>query len=149
MTNYHIGIDLGATSGRIVLGCKNQHNTFDIEVVHRFENRLTQIDGHWCWDIHALWHEIIEGCRKAACKGVNIVSIGVDTWGVDVVMIDKNGEIIGQPIAYRDPYTTGVPERVFREMSREDIYAVTGIQTMEINTLFQFICTLKTSGICY
>ena len=137
MTNYHIGIDLGATSGRVVLGCKNKSNTLDIEVIHRFENKLTEADGHWHWDIHALWREIVAGCRKAAQRGVNIVSIGVDTWGVDVVMIGKNGEILGLPIAYRDPYTIGVPERVFREMSREDIYAVTGIQTMDFNTLFQ------------
>ena len=137
MNNYHIGIDLGATSGRVVLGCKNRHNTFDIEVIHRFENRLTQADGHWRWDIDALWHEIIEGCRKAAQRGVHIVSVGVDTWGVDVVLFGKDGKRLCQPIAYRDPYTTGVPERIFREMSCEDIYAITGIQTMEINTLFQ------------
>lgn len=134
--NYHIGIDLGATSGRVVLG-NIEGDQVCIEILHRFDNHLTSLRGHVWWDICAIWREILEGCRKAAQKGVNIVSIGVDTWGVDVVLVGKDGNILSQPIAYRDPYTTGVPEHVFQEMSREEIYAITGIQTMNFNTLFQ------------
>ena len=141
MKHHFIGIDLGATSGRVVLvsldRCEGNTSRIGMEVLRRFDNPIIKTGEHFYWDIYALWSEIKEGLRAAAGLGVEIDSIGVDTWGVDVVWIGKDGTILGQPVSYRDPYTQGVPEKVFDHIPRHGLYRRTGIQTLNFNTLFQ------------
>ncbi len=141
MKHNFIGIDLGATSGRVVLvsldRCEDGISHIGMKVLRRFDNPIIKTGEHFYWDIYALWSEIKEGLRTAAEMGGTIDSIGVDTWGVDIVWIGKDGTILGQPIAYRDPYTQGTPEKVFDHISRHELYCRTGIQTLNFNTLFQ------------
>lgn len=135
---YFLAFDLGATSGRAVIGHVSPSGDVSLTEVHRFPNHLLQQDGHLYWDIDALWTNIKTGLTKAAQTGLPIESVGIDTWGVDVLFIGKDGHPLGKPYAYRDQQTVGMPERFFREvMSSEELYARTGIQVMNINTLFQ------------
>ncbi len=106
--------------------------------IHRFSNTMIHKDGHIYWDWAQLWQEIKTGLTKAAQTGLEIESVGIDTWGVDVLFIGKDGQPLGNPYAYRDPQTGDAPERFFRDiMSSGELYARTGIQVMPINTLFQ------------
>ena len=89
------------------------------------------------WDIHALYEEILRGLSVAGGRGERIDSIGIDTWGVDFACVDPDGDLLGLPRAYRDPYTDGVPEEFFRTVPRESVYAKTGIQVMNFNSLYQ------------
>ena len=131
-----IAIDLGATSGRIVLG-KYTGDGIQMTEIHRFPNRITEISGRFYWDLWALWEEILTGLKKAAASGDKIESVGVDTWGVDFVLLGKDGHMLSQPRSYRDPYTSGVPDKFFSFIPREELYRRTGIQIMDFNTVFQ------------
>lgn len=131
-----IAIDLGATSGRIVLG-KYTGDAIQMTEIHRFPNRIVKVSGRSFWDLWALWDEILTGLGKAAASGEPVDSIGVDTWGVDFVLLGKDGHFLAQPRSYRDSYTSGAPEKFFRSIPREDLYRRTGIQIMDFNTVFQ------------
>ncbi|MDR1414642.1 MAG: rhamnulokinase [Odoribacteraceae bacterium] len=135
-TKFFLAIDLGATSGRAIIGALS-NNSLRLEELTRFPNTLVETGGHVYWNLRALYAEIIKALRKAAALGIHLESVGVDTWGVDVVFFNKEGKVLGKPYAYRDPHTNGAPERFFREISRERLYAMTGIQIMNFNTLFQ------------
>ena len=139
---HFLAFDLGATSGRAMLGSLSG-GTLELKEIHRFPNRILERDGHLFWDFDGLFSQIIEGLRKAALTGGEIRSIGIDTWGVDVVFFDEEGRPAGQPYCYRDPHTSGAPQRFFEEhIDRDSLYARTGIQVMDFNTLFQ-LETLK------
>jgi len=114
MNKNYIAIDLGATSGRVILATIDG-SAVTMNTLHRFATPLIEKDGKYYWDFQVLMSEIKEGLLKA--KGQDILSIGVDTWGVDVCPVDKNGNV-GNPRAYRDPYTTGVPEKFYEKMPR-------------------------------
>ena len=131
-----IGVDLGATSGRVILA-RAGDDRLRMEELHRFPNRMREIDGRVDWDIHALYEEILRGLSVAGGRRERIDSIGIDTWGVDFACVDPDGDLLGLPLAYRDPYTDGVPEEVFRTVPRESVYAKTGIQVMNFNSLYQ------------
>ena len=131
-----IGVDLGATSGRVILA-RAGDDRLRMEELHRFPNRMREIDGRFYWDIHALYEEILRGLSVAGGRGERIDSIGIDTWGVDFACVDPDGDLLGLPRAYRDPYTDGVPEEFFRTVPRESVYAKTGIQVMNFNSLYQ------------
>ena len=130
-----IGVDLGATSGRVILA-RAGDDRLRMEELHRFPNRMREIDGRFYWDIHALYEEILRGLSVAGGRGERIDSIGIDTWGVDFACVDPDGDLLGLPRAYRDPYTDGVSEEFFRTVPRESVYAKTGIQVMNFNSLF-------------
>ncbi|MCC8071603.1 MAG: rhamnulokinase [Bacteroidales bacterium] len=134
----HIAIDLGATSGRVILSTIVDNN-YSEEVVHRFPNRLVTdaATGHVSWDIHALWVEILQGLKMVGDRGVEPQTMSVDTWGVDIVLFDKEGNMVQPPYAYRDPHTTGIPDLYHRHHSREWLWEKTGIEEMNINTLYQ------------
>lgn len=129
-------IDLGATSGRIVIG-KYTGDSIQMTEIHRFQNNIIRVGERSYWDLWGLWNEIITGLRKAASSGETIESIGVDTWGVDFVLLGKDGHFLAQPRSYRDSYTIGMPEKFFGTISREELYRRTGIQIMNFNTVFQ------------
>ncbi len=142
---YFFAVDLGATSGRTIIGSLSE-GKFETEELTRFDNRLIETGNHFYWDIYALYFEIIQGLKLIAERGIHIESIGIDTWGCDFVYVDKNGSILGNPLAYRDPHTFGMMEKYFDEkMSKEKVYEKTGIQFMNFNSLFQ-IYTMRQTG---
>ncbi len=137
-----LAFDLGATSGRSVVGtlCNGK---IEIRELTRFANNIVELHGKYYWNLLGLYEHIKEGI--AACKREDIIpdSIGIDTWGVDIVPIGADGSILGMPRAYRDPYTNGVPEEFFEIIPREEVYDKTGIQIMNFNTLFQIFAAVK------
>lgn len=137
MKYYFVAFDLGATSGRTILGTVSD-GKLSLEEINRFPNRMLRLNGRLHWNIYALYEHLKEGLQMVARKNVPITSIGIDTWGCDFVCLDKDGDIIGLPVAYRDPYTKGMKERFFKEiMPADELYAHTGIQHMDFNTVFQ------------
>lgn len=134
MTNVFCAIDLGATSGRIILS--EDGNT--LQEVCRFPNAVENHDGKVFWNISLLFDHIRKGLAELAQRtDIRITSIGVDTWGVDVVFLDANGQALAEPRAYRDPYSTARMEQFFSIVPRERIYEKTGIQFLTFNTLYQ------------
>lgn len=131
-----IAVDFGAGSGRVIAG-RNEGGGLVLDELHRFPNRQVRIGRHLYWDFPALFEEMKEGLRRAARKYDDIVSLGIDTWGVDYGLVDAAGNLMGNPLCYRDESTTGMPEAVFRRLDLSAHYAEAGIQVMPINTLFQ------------
>ncbi|MCR5579490.1 MAG: rhamnulokinase [Prevotella sp.] len=130
-------VDLGATSGRTIIGNIN-NGKFDLEEVTRFPNNLIQQGSHFYWDIYALYFEIIRGLKEVAQRRIEITSIGIDTWGVDFVFIGDDNAILRNPRAYRDPITFDAMDDYLKHViSRKDVYDVTGIQLMNFNSIFQ------------
>ena len=135
--HYFFAVDLGATSGRTILGhiqdCKLQQ-----QEVTRFSNNLIIQGGHYYWDIHALYFEIIRGLKEVAQRGLSITSIGIDTWGVDFVCIGDDGAILRNPRAYRDPITfEAMDDYLCHIVPRREVYDITGIQFLNFNSIFQ------------
>lgn len=134
----YIAIDLGATSGRTILGTIDDLGNFTTEDLNRFPNGQVEINGHLHWDIFSLYINIIEGLKEAGKRGIKPESIGIDTWGVDYGLIDSDGEVMGVPFAYRDFKTIGAAKRYFNNvMSASELYKHTGIQHIDFNTVFQ------------
>ncbi|MBQ1201895.1 MAG: rhamnulokinase, partial [Alistipes sp.] len=130
-----LAFDLGATSGRTLLGTLRDGRV-EVEELTRFSNGITAVNGKYYWNILSLYEHIVEGLALCAKRGIRPDSVGIDTWGVDVVPIGKDGSLLGMPRAYRDPYTNGAPEQFFELIPREQVYSKTGIQVMNFNTLF-------------
>ena len=129
-------VDLGATSGRTILGSISDGKLQQRELT-RFPNHIIETGGHFYWDIYALYHEIIRGLKQVADEGIQLTSIGIDTWGVDFVCVGKDGGLLRNPYCYRDPHTDDAMEEFFKRISRERVYEKTGIQFMQFNSLFQ------------
>lgn len=137
MKQCFFAVDLGATSGRTILG-HFASDGLELEEVNRFPNHLIETRGHFHWDIYELYRHIIEGLKLAARRDdVEITSIGIDTWGVDFVCVGKDGCFLRQPYSYRDPHTAGASNRFFTRVPRSSVYGWTGIQVMDFNTLYQ------------
>lgn len=131
-------IDLGASSGRVMLATYGtEDESIQLREVHRFKNQLQEKEGHTCWDLQTLEQEILCGLKSILEQGIPLHSLGIDTWGVDYVLLDKNGNIVGPTYAYRDHRTHQVMPRVFSSINKETIYNKTGIQFLTFNTLFQ------------
>ncbi len=144
MNTFVAAVDLGASSGRVLLGCYSAtKNTLSIEEIHRFENRLVRKDGHDCWDVEVLVSHISHGLECIIEREVALTSIGIDTWGTDYVLLDAGGQLLGQAVAYRDHRTDGIMEMVFKSVSRSELFARTGIQFMQFNTIYQLIALKK------
>ena len=134
-----LAADLGASSGRVVAGLFDGQR-LSLEEVHRFENGPVHATGRMYWDLLKQWTDVQEGLRAAAAKyGDRIASVGVDTWGVDFGLLGRGDELLGNPYHYRDSRTTGIYDKAFAIVPRDEIFAQTGLQFMELNTLFQFI----------
>ena len=132
-----IAVDLGAGSGRVIVGIL-ENEKIHIEEIHRFSNKQINKDGNLFWDVPGLFKEIKRGFSLAVKKGhKDIESIGIDTWGVDFGFIGNDDQLLELPYTYRDSRTNGIPEKVFEKISPEDIYNRTGIQFMQINSLYQ------------
>ena len=134
---HFFAVDLGATSGRTIIGTI-ENGKMSLEELTRFDNNLIETGGHFYWDIFALYNEVINGLRLVAKRQIEIQSIGIDTWGVDFVCVGSDGAILRNPLAYRDPHTVGKMEEYFEKIiSRDEVYNITGIQFMNFNSLFQ------------
>lgn len=141
MTKRVLAFDFGASSGRAIIGCFDGEK-ITLEEVHRFSNDPVSVGGTVYWDVLRLFHEIKQGIIKARMAG-GFDSIGIDTWGVDFGLIDSEGKLMENPIHYRDARTVGLVDEAFKTLPREKIYGITGIQFMELNTLFQLISLKK------
>lgn len=138
MNKVYLAADFGGGSGRVIAGWL-EDGQLKMEEVHRFGNRQVRLGDHVYWDFPALFEEMKTGLKKAAIKGYRVSSIGIDTWGVDFGLIDRDGQLIGNPVCYRDARTSGMVEEIFKTLNPTEHYATTGIQVMEINTLSQLL----------
>ena len=136
-----IAADFGAGSGRVIVGTWfAASKTIELEEIHRFGNEQKMIDGHLRWDFEALFNELKTGLKKAFAKyGDEIKSIGIDTWGVDYGLLDKEGKLTSSPICYRDDRTKGMMDAAFQKLPKEEFFQHAANQFMEINTAFQLM----------
>lgn len=142
---YFFAVDLGATSGRTIIG-KLWNDKVELDELTRFDNPLIEVGGFFYWDIFGLYNEIIKGLKKVKEQNLKIESIGIDTWGVDFVCVGKDGQLLRNPLSYRDTHTMGMMEKYFEKLvSKEEVYRKTGIQFMNFNSLFQ-IYTMQQMG---
>jgi len=142
MNEIHLAIDIGASSGRHILGWAD-NGKLVIEEIHRFPNGMKDIDGQQCWDVEALFDEILVGFKKCRETGKIPVSVGIDTWGVDFVLLDKNDDLVGPAIAYRDSRTDGMDLELHKQISESELYSRNGIQKMFFNTIYQLMGVKK------
>lgn len=143
--NVYLGIDIGAESGRVMAGLWDGKR-IQLEELHRFPNGGVFMNGALRWNLIGLWSEIQNGLAIAAKRfGASIVSAGVDTWGVDFVLLSRSGELLGLPCHYRDGRTRGMFQHAFARVPRDEIFAATGLQFMEINTLYQLLALQRNS----
>jgi rhamnulokinase len=141
-----LAADLGASSGRI-LGARFDGRRLELDEIHRFPNGPVATAGHLYWDVLRLWSEIQEGLRAARqTYGDSIASVGIDTWGVDFALLGRDDQLLGNPFHYRDPQTHGITEIAFQTVSRAEIFAETGLQFLEFNTLFQLLAMRQRSS---
>ena len=138
-TKTYLAIDLGASSGRVMAG-RFAGGKLEIEEVHRFPNSGVEKEDGWHWDFEGLFASIVEGLGIAAKHyGSEVVSVAVDTWGVDYGLIDAEGNLVGQPWMYRDERTNGMIDEAERLVGRDGLWNRTGIQPMFFNTVFQLM----------
>ncbi|MEO0185412.1 MAG: FGGY family carbohydrate kinase, partial [candidate division WOR-3 bacterium] len=138
MPDTYLGIDLGAGSGRVIAGILDEKDRLTIKELYRFPNEPVQLSDGLHWDMENLYKEILKGlslCTREITE--RPASIGIDTWGVDFGLFDKNGNLLAPPFSYRDSRTQGMIEKFTKKISKKEIYQRTGIQFMEINTLYQ------------
>lgn len=135
--NY-LAVDLGAESGRTILGSL-EGGRLTLKETHRFPNGPVQLNDGIHWDVLRLWSEIRSGMAATVKSGAKLDGIGLDTWGVDFALLDKNNSLLSNPFHYRDERTDGMLEEAFKCMSRSEIFSNTGIQFMQINTLYQLL----------
>lgn len=135
---YYLAVDIGASSGRHMLS-HLKDGKMVLEEIYRFPNGMTEKDGHKVWDVEQLFCEILTGMKKCASIGKIPASMGIDTWAVDYVLLDKNDNRIGDAFAYRDGRTSGMDEKVYETIPEERLYAKTGIQKQIFNTIYQLM----------
>ena len=136
MGAYYLAIDIGASSGRHILGHLEDRRMV-LEEIHRFDNRQVRKNGHDCWDIDHLWQGILEGLEICGKLGKIPATVGIDTWAVDFVLLDQEGRLLGDAVAYRDSRTQGADRLVEQKISPTALYARTGIQKQPFNTIYQ------------
>ena len=138
MATYYAAVDMGASSGRLILG-HMENGKMELEEIHRFENGMVKKDGELCWEFDRIFKEIVTGLKKCKEIGKVPVSMGVDTWGVDFVLLDKDDKVLGNTVGYRDHRTEGMDEEVYKIIPFEELYARTGIQKAIYNTIYQLM----------
>lgn len=142
MKRYYLAIDIGASSGRHILG-HMEDGKMVLEEIYRFPNGMQKRDGEKVWDIEALFEAVLAGMKKCRELGKIPVSVGIDTWAVDFVLLDKDDQRIGNAVAYRDDRTKGMDEEVYRTVPEEELYASTGIQKQIFNSIYQLMAWKK------
>ena len=142
MSQYTLAVDFGASSGRHILS-HMEDGKIILEEIFRFENGMKEINGHKCWDTDRLFRNILEGMKKCRELGKIPSSIGIDTWGVDFVLLDHDGNRIGDAVGYRDNRTAGIDEEVYKLIPEKELYVRTGIQKQIFNTIYQLAALKK------
>lgn len=138
MGKYYLAVDIGASSGRHILGSV-EDGKITLEEIYRFENGLTQKDNQLCWNFERLFSEIKNGMKRCSELGKIPASVAIDTWGVDFVLLNGQDEVLGNTVAYRDSRTAGMDEVVAKSIPQEELYARTGIQKQIFNTIYQLV----------
>lgn len=136
MGKYYLAVDIGASSGRHILGSV-ENGKITLEEIYRFENGLVKKDGELCWDFEKLFHEIVNGMKRCSELGKIPCSMGIDTWGVDFVLLDEQDKVIGNTVAYRDVRTQGMDTEVYKKIPQQELYRRTGIQKAIFNSIYQ------------
>jgi len=134
--NHYLAFDLGAESGRAILG-RLEKGRLGVQEIHRFENKTVRLQNHLHWNLYYLFEEIRKVLQKCRKDGLNLTSLGVDTWGVDFGLLDSSGNILALPYCYRDKAFPGAMEKYFQKFEAEELYSLTGIQFLPFNSLFQ------------
>lgn len=142
MQKYYLAIDIGASGGRHILGSVVDGRIY-LEEIYRFDNGMEKKNGALCWNTEKIFHEILEGMKKCKEAGKIPVSVGIDTWGVDFILLDCNNKIVGDAIGYRDHRTENMPEEVDKIISAKELYERTGIQSQVYNTIYQLMAVKK------
>ena len=142
MNKYYLAIDIGASSGRHILG-HLENGQMVLEEIHRFPNGNVEKDGELTWDIDGLFKEILIGMKKCKDAGKIPISVGIDTWAVDFVLLDENEKRIGNAVGYRDSGTKGMDKEVYKIISQSELYQRTGIQKQIFNTIYQLMAWKK------
>lgn len=143
MQKYYLAVDIGASSGRHILGSV-QDGKIVLEEIHRFENGMIKKDGHLCWDYEKLFNNIKDGIKKCKEIGKIPTSMGIDTWGVDFVLLDEKDEVLGEMYGYRDNRTDHMDEEVYKIIPEAELYARTGIEKQMFNSVFQLMAVKQT-----
>ena len=143
-----LAFDCGATSGRAILGTF-ANDGFSMEEVYRFPNQTLEIGGKYYWNVYGIYEHLIKCLKELGERHIPINSIGIDTWGCDFGCIGHDGTLLGLPRAYCDPYIEGVPEKFFQKVTREQLYALTGIQIMNFNSIFQMFAQVEEGSVAY
>ncbi|MBT2700934.1 rhamnulokinase [Bacillus sp. ISL-40] len=144
MTKYSIAVDIGASSGRLILGYL-ENGLLRLDEIHRFENQIVKKGGSYCWEADKLFQEIKNGLKKCNELGIKPDSIGIDTWAVDFVLLDEKNQPLTEAVSYRDPRTDGMMEQVFEKIIKERLYLETGIQFQKFNTIYQLYSIKQSS----
>lgn len=139
---YCLAIDMGASSGRHILGYV-ENGKLKLEEIYRFENGIVDIDGTLCWDVEKLFTEIKNGLKECKNRGITPDTVAIDTWGVDYVLLDKDKKEIMPAVSYRDSRTSGIPEEIDKIIPRDELYKLTGIQATSYNSIYQLYCDKK------
>lgn len=136
--SYHLAIDIGASSGRHILG-HVENGRMILEEIYRFDNLQMRQNGHDCWNMEHLWHSILQGLKACKQAGKIPATLGIDTWAVDFVLLGANGQPVSDAVAYRDKRTEGVDTQVEKHLPFSKLYAATGIQKQPFNTIYQLV----------
>ncbi|HIU75581.1 MAG TPA: rhamnulokinase [Candidatus Pelethocola excrementipullorum] len=142
MEGYYLAIDIGASSGRHMLG-HMEDGKLILEEIHRFPNGMQKKDGELCWDFDQLYQEILKGMKRCGELGKIPISMGIDTWGVDFVLLDRQGKVLGNTVGYRDKRTDDMDDLVYQIISERDLYKRTGIQKQILNTIYQLMAVKR------
>ena len=145
---YFLAFDCGAIIGRAILGTFSDGG-FRMEEVYRFPNQTLEIGGKYYWNVYIIYEHFLKCLTELGQRHIPLDSIGIDTWGVDFGCIAHDGTLLGLPRAYCDPYTEGVPEKFFKKVSHEQLYALTGIQIKNFNTVFQMYAQAEEGCVAY
>ena len=138
MTTYYLAVDIGASGGRHILG-HLEDGRMVLEEMYRFPNGMKKQGGSLCWDLNHLFEEIKTGLKKCKAEGKIPYSMGIDTWAVDYVLLDKEDRILGKTYGYRDSRTKGMDEKVYECIPEQKLYRRTGIQKQMFNTIYQLM----------
>ena len=137
-------VDLGASGGRVMMGTVGRGQQLELQELHRFPNVPVRVLGTLHWDVLALFRGVLDGLGAAARAGAGLASLGIDTWGVDYGLLDADGTLLGNPVHYRDTRTEGVAGQVLARVPAAELYAITGIQQLPLNTIFQLAAAAGT-----
>ena len=137
-------VDLGASGGRVMMGTVGRGQQLELQELHRFPNVPVRVLGTLHWDVLALFQGVLDGLGAAARAGAGLASLGIDTWGVDYGLLDADGTLLGNPVHYRDTRTEGVAGQVLARVPAAELYAITGIQQLPLNTIFQLAASAGT-----